>query len=113
MLQAGQDVWPGWQSGRPGFLADLAAAHQVDMRHVEVGVGAVEDDNLHLLVGVQAVNQVFEAGDDLGVVQVDRGVVEGDAPVGSGPRVDLNRRRGHECSSRCAPGLLPDWCSPG
>jgi hypothetical protein len=74
VLEAGEDVGPGCQAGRSGFLADLAAPHQVEVRHVEVRVGAVEDDDLHPRIGVQAVDEVPQARDDLGVVQVDRGL---------------------------------------
>jgi hypothetical protein len=89
----------GWQKIAFSWLAD-----EVDVRHVEVGVGAVEDDYLHVRIGVQAVDEIAQARDDLRVVQVDRRVVEGDAPVDGGPLVDADRgrERGHRSSSHAA-----------
>jgi len=102
MIRCAVRSFPGVQAGWPGFLADLVAPHQVDVRHVEVRVSAVEDNYLHLGVGFQAVDEGGQARDDLGVVQVDRRVVEGDLPVGGAVLADADRRcGGHRNGSSC------------
>jgi hypothetical protein len=83
------------------------------VRHVEVRVSAVEDNYLDLGVGFQAVDEGGQARDDLGVVQVDRRVVEGDPPVGGAVLADADWRLLNENRGGCPIPAFSQLGTPG
>jgi hypothetical protein len=93
-LRHGDDAGLREARDEPGPLGEPGGARhvgnllvrQVVVRHEVVGVRAFEDDDLHLLVGLDAVHQHVQGREHPRVVEVDGRIVDGHAPVA---RVDL------------------------
>src|SRR5271154_2909075 len=95
--QSIDDVGPGEMSVRLARNEILETGGGTEVSNEEIGIGAVEHDHLELGLSFGEIEQMLELWDRIVIEQVDRRVVEGDAPIGgaSTGQVQLIRRFTH------------------
>src|ERR1700723_3005673 len=83
------------------FKALIDALEADGQVRVVVFDSAVENDHSDLPIGFQSVDECFELTDHLWAHDVDRRVVERDAPIGGRPPFDANLCGLRECACSC------------
>ena len=92
--QTDEDVEPSVHPGRTGRETVAGVALDVVVGQVEIGVGAVEDNDVEVRVLLDQVDELGELRDGRRGDRVDRRVVERHAAVAGAPAVDAQVRPG-------------------
>jgi hypothetical protein len=83
--QSINDVGPGKMSTGLARSEVFETGGGTEMSNEKIGIGAVEHNHLELGLSFGEIEQMFELGDRIVIEQIDRRVVEGDAPISIAP----------------------------